>query len=188
MTSGSRDGQPQAARGARREWWASESNRHRRPLWRRHGPELPPGPHDHGHVKRLNGRASDLEPPPLRGLRRLRRDRGGASLRPSQGRCRNLGRVFNRHLHRLQRPKRRGIGGDLHDPFELKDRIEERMSRIWKLDTALNLAQDRRENRLGGGALRGFCPRLFSCNIEAPRSNRRRALKNSVPILDEFSR
>lgn len=48
---------------------------------------------------------------------------------------------------------------DLHDPFELKDWIEERLARIWKLDAALNLAQSEGETDLEGVAapfLRGL--------------------------------
>lgn len=41
---------------------------------------------------------------------------------------------------------------DLHDPFELKDWIEERMATIWKLDAALNLAQSEGETDLEGVA------------------------------------
>lgn len=47
----------------------------------------------------------------------------------------------------------------LHDPFELKDWIEERLSIIWKLDAALNLAQGEDETDLEGVAapfLRGL--------------------------------
>jgi hypothetical protein len=48
---------------------------------------------------------------------------------------------------------------DLHDPFELKDWIEERLARIWKLDAALTLAQSEGETDLEGVAapfLRGL--------------------------------
>jgi len=41
---------------------------------------------------------------------------------------------------------------DVHDPFELKDWIEERMATIWKLDAALNLAQSEGETDLEGVA------------------------------------
>jgi hypothetical protein len=48
---------------------------------------------------------------------------------------------------------------DLHDPFELKDWIEGRLARIWKLDAALNLAQSEGQTDLEGVAapfLRGL--------------------------------
>jgi hypothetical protein len=48
---------------------------------------------------------------------------------------------------------------DVHDPFELKDWIEERMETIWKLDAALNFAQSEGETDLEGVAapfLRGL--------------------------------
>lgn len=48
---------------------------------------------------------------------------------------------------------------DLHDPFELKDWIEGRLARIWKLDAALNLAQSEEQTDLEGVAapfLRGL--------------------------------
>ncbi len=199
------------------------------------------------------------------GLRRLRRDRGGASLRPSRVDTDNGGEFLNRHLHRvlpgsgeasgddpfaalhkndqahveqknsthvrqllgferlghdLAVPWSRAVGGlehlaqrlhddlqadrkkacreqdatparegaqeplrrssntgkppatrrrpaalrdwrDLHDPFELKDWIEGRLARIWKLDAALNHAQSEGETDLAGVAapfLRGPPP------------------------------
>ncbi|MEZ5431788.1 MAG: hypothetical protein R3F31_11545 [Verrucomicrobiales bacterium] len=47
-----------------------------------------------------------------------------------------------------------GAWRKLHDPFELKDWIEERLGVIWKLDAALILAQSEGETDLeGGGAV-----------------------------------
>ncbi|MBU6181062.1 MAG: hypothetical protein KGR69_15455, partial [Verrucomicrobia bacterium] len=56
---------------------------------------------------------------------------------------------------------------DLHDPFELRERIEARLARISKLDVALNTAQNEGENDQGG---RRRFSGASSATLRRPRS------------------
>ena len=44
----------------------------------------------------------------------------------------------------------------VHDPFELKGWIEQKLRQIWKLDSALNEAEIAGEIDLGGGSRADF--------------------------------
>jgi hypothetical protein len=65
----------------------------------------------------------------------------------------------------------------LHDPFDLKDWIEERLSMIWKLDAALNLAQSEGENELEGVA----APFLRGLLRYAPKAPHKRKPARTTP-------
>lgn len=67
---------------------------------------------------------------------------------------------------------------DIHDPFELKDWIEERMATIWKLDAALNLAQIEGETDLEGVA----APFLRGLLRYAPKAPQKRKLARTSSL------
>ena len=74
-----------------REGTRLDRGRHRRPLRRGHGRELPLEPDGHRHLQRMDGGARFLEPRPAQRLRRFHRDRGGAALRAARSRYRQRG-------------------------------------------------------------------------------------------------
>jgi hypothetical protein len=59
----------------------------------------------------------------------------------------------------------------VHDPFELKDWIEARLTLIWKLDAALNLAEGEGVTDLVGGAA-PFLRGLRSVAEKAPQKRK----------------
>jgi hypothetical protein len=60
---------------------------------------------------------------------------------------------------------------EVHDPFELKDWIEERLTIIWKLDAALNLAEGEGVTDLEGVAA-PFLRGLFRYAPKAPQKRK----------------
>ncbi|MCB1243300.1 MAG: hypothetical protein KDN04_11245, partial [Verrucomicrobiae bacterium] len=71
-----------------------------------------------------------------------------------------------------------GAWRKLHDPFELKDWIEERLGVIWKLDAALILAQSEGETDLEGVA----APFLRGLLRYAPKAPQKRNPARKSPL------
>ena len=73
----------------------------------------------------------------------------------------------------------------VHDPFELKDWIEERLTLIWKLDAALNLAKGDGVTDLEGVAA-PFLRGLFRCAPKAPQKRKSPRASPLKPVQVQY--